>query len=107
MTEQWKLRQSHYSCSQSWPETTQLKEKLYGDLAALQRTAAFLKAVGVDVWRREREEEEEEEEEEWKVYIYLSYLKLFFSSKSSFMFLLINSLKNVKQSILETKKNTN
>ena len=34
---------------ETWPETTQLKEKLYGDLAALRRTAAFVKAVGVDV----------------------------------------------------------
>ena len=40
---------------ETWPEMTQLKKKLYGDLAG------FVKAVGVDVWRREREEEEEED----------------------------------------------
>ena len=43
---------------ETWPETTQLKEKLYGNLAALQRTAAFVKAVEVDVWKREQEEED-------------------------------------------------
>ena len=34
---------------ETWQETTLLKEKLYGDLASLQRTTAFVKAVGVDV----------------------------------------------------------
>ena len=31
-------------------------------MKALQRTAAFVRAVSVDIWRREGEEREEEEE---------------------------------------------
>ena len=33
----------------TWPDETPLKEMFYGDLAALKRTAAFVRATGVDV----------------------------------------------------------
>ena len=33
----------------AWPDETPLREKLYGDLAALRKTASFVRAPGVDV----------------------------------------------------------
>ena len=33
----------------AWPEETPLREKLYGDLVALRKTASFVRATGVDV----------------------------------------------------------
>ena len=33
----------------TWPEGRPLREKLYGDLAELKRTAAFVRATGVDI----------------------------------------------------------
>ena len=33
----------------AWPEETHLREKLYGDLVALRKTASFVRATGVDV----------------------------------------------------------
>ena len=33
----------------TWPEITPLREKLYSDRTELKRTAAFVKAAGVDV----------------------------------------------------------
>ena len=33
----------------AWPDETPLKEKLHGDLVALKRMAAFVRATGVDV----------------------------------------------------------
>ena len=45
----------------TWPDETPLKEKLHGDLAALKRTAAFLRASGVDVgWNRTRTRKKKE-----------------------------------------------
>ena len=34
---------------EAWPEDTPLRDKLYGDIAALRRTAAFTRATGVPV----------------------------------------------------------
>ena len=34
---------------EEWPEPIPLKEKLYGDLEALRRTASFVRATGVSV----------------------------------------------------------
>ena len=33
----------------AWPEETPLREKLYGDLAVLKKTASIVRATGVDV----------------------------------------------------------
>ena len=33
----------------AWPEETPLREKLYGDLVALRKTASFVRATDVDV----------------------------------------------------------
>ena len=33
----------------AWPEETPLREKLYGDLVALKKTASFVRAAGVDI----------------------------------------------------------
>ena len=46
----------------TWPEDLPLTEKLYGDLTALRRTAAFVRGAGVSVQPRVVIEEEEEEE---------------------------------------------
>ncbi|KAK7100293.1 hypothetical protein V1264_023271 [Littorina saxatilis] len=35
--------------STAWPDETPLQKKLLGDLAALKKTAAFVRATGVDV----------------------------------------------------------
>ena len=32
----------------AWPEERPLREKLYGDLAVLRKTASFVRATGVD-----------------------------------------------------------
>ena len=40
----------------AWPEDTPLRDKLYGDLAALQRTAAFVRATGVPVLQSTKKE---------------------------------------------------
>ena len=32
-----------------WPEETPLREKLYGDLVVLRKTASFVQATGMDV----------------------------------------------------------
>ena len=32
-----------------WPEPTQLRDKLYGNLGELRRTAAFVTATGISV----------------------------------------------------------
>ena len=37
------------TCGNPGSDETPLKEKLYGDLAALKRTAAIMQATGVDI----------------------------------------------------------
>ena len=34
-----------------WPEPTLLKDKLYGNLEELRRTAAFVRATGISIQR--------------------------------------------------------
>ena len=34
------------------PQETPLREKLYGDLAALKKTASFVRAAGVDIQKK-------------------------------------------------------
>ena len=42
---------------EAWPVDTPLRDKLYGDLAALRRTAAFIRATDVPVLQRSTKKE--------------------------------------------------
>ena len=43
--------QRHYLSPDMWPEPIPLREMLYGNLEQLRRTAAFVRATGICVWR--------------------------------------------------------
>ena len=51
-------------CQKYWPTQKTVQEKLSCQLEGLQATAAFIQAMGLDIWRGKREDEEEEEEED-------------------------------------------